>query len=311
MEENSLDEIKLLLGGVIPERELEMKEYLDKYSPYFTRCDDRPGFTVEAGAFGILKFSQRTIHQMWILGFAANQALHSFSSLIAILRMYVGKLDTRELDEIQDQSIEEKKYKKLINSVYELAKINVTSEYIWPNDVPNPEHKKPKDVEGAATFDLICMSGAYVFLHEMKHIAFAQDNNTPSNPHEEELECDLFAKSMMLENLDLYSKQSGYDLSRLYSKRSMSITLALFYMLVITPVESWAGTDSHPSIKDRIEALVADLPIPCDDILWLYMSSLFLSHLRFLNQGPIVIKFNSLKELAMSLIMETEKASNN
>ncbi len=311
MEENTEEEIKLLLGGVIPERESEMKEYLEQYAPYFTRCDDRPGFTVEAGSFGILKFTQRTMHQMWILGFAANQALHSFSSLIAILRMYVGKLDTNGLDEIPDQSIEEDKYKNLINSVYDLANVNDTSEFIWPKDVPNPEHKRPIDVEGEATFDLICMSGAYVFLHEMKHIAFAQDNNAPSNLHEEELECDSFAKLMMLNNLDLYSKQSGYDLSRLYSKRSMSISLALFYMLVITPVESWAGTDSHPSIKDRIEALVTDLPIPSDDILWLYMSSLFLSHLRYLNKDPIVIEFNSIKELAMGLIAETENASNN
>jgi len=58
--ESSQDEIKLLLGGVIPEREIEMSEYLERYAPHIARCDDRPGFTIEAGAFGILKFTQRT-----------------------------------------------------------------------------------------------------------------------------------------------------------------------------------------------------------------------------------------------------------
>ncbi len=311
VDENSEDEIKLLLGGVIPERNNEMNTYLKEYAPYITRCDDRPGFTIEAGAFGILKFTQRTMHQMWILGFAANQALHSYSTMIAILRMHVGELDTKELEQIPDQSIEEGKYENLINSVYELGKVNDTSEFLWPNDVPNPENRKPKDVEGAATFDLICMSGAYVFLHEMKHIAFSQDNNAPSNPHKEEFECDSYAKSMMLDKLEVYSKESGYNLSRLYTKRTMSISLALFYMLVITPVEAWGGTESHPSIKGRIESLIKDLPMPDDDILWLYMSSLFLSHLRLLNKNHLKLKFSSLKELTMKLVAETEKASNN
>ena len=183
VEENSEDEIKLLLGGVIPEREAEMREYLNKYTPYITRCNDRPGFVVEAGAFGILKFTQRTMHQMWILGFAANQAIHSFSSTIAILRMYSGKLDTTELDEIPDQSIEEKKYKDLIKSIYKLADVNNSEKYLWPSNVPNPGNRKPTDLEGAATFDLICMSGAYVFLHEMKHIAFSLDVTLQARCH--------------------------------------------------------------------------------------------------------------------------------
>ena len=307
MEENSEDEIKLLLGGVIPERKAEMREYLNKYASYITRCVDRPGFVVEAGAFGILKFTQRTMHQMWILGFAANQALHSFSTTIAILRS--GKLDTNELDEISDQSIEESKYKDLIKSVYKLAEVNNPATYSWPSEVPKPENQKPTDLEGAATFDLICMSAAYVFLHEMKHIAFSIDNNAPSNLHEEELECDLFAKNIMLDELESYSKQSGYDLARLKSKRAMSIFLSLFFMLVITPLESWSGTETHPSIKTRIKSMVDGLSIHNDDILWIYMSSLFLSHLRYLKKEPLVIEFKTLKELAMSLISKIENAS--
>ncbi len=311
MDENPEDEIKLLLGGVIPERESEMSEYLNQYASHIARCDDRPGFIIEAGSFGILKFTQRTMDQMWILGFAANQALHSYSSMLAILRLHVGELDTNELEKIPDQSAEEEKYGRLINAVYELGQVNDTSEYTWPNEVPKPEDRKPTDIEGAATFDLICMSGAYVFLHEMKHIAFSQDNNAPSNPHDEEFECDSYAKSMMLDKLETYSKDSGYDLSRLYTKRSMSISLALFYMLVITPIEAWGGTESHPSIKARIESLVEGLPIPNDDILWLYMSSLFLSQLRLINKEHLKIRFSSLKELTMKLISEIEKASNN
>jgi len=310
LEDNSEHEIKLLLGGVIPERESEMREYLSKYTPYFTRCDDRPGFVIEAGAFGILKFTQRTMHQMWLLGFASNQALHSFSALIATLRIYGGKLDSSEFIDIPDQSNHERKYQELIESVYKLAEVTNPETFSWPSAVPRPENRKPTDTEGAATFDLICMSGAYVFLHEMKHIAFSVENNAPYDRHQEELECDRFAEEMMLDELESYSKQSGYDLGGLKSKRAMSITLALFYMMVITPVESWSRTESHPSIKTRISSMVERLSIPDDDLLWIYMSSLFLSHLRYLNIPPLVVEFNVLKDLALGLVSIIENASN-
>lgn len=310
MEENAEQEIKFLLGGVIPERDAEMKDYLDEYAPYFTRCDDRPGFVIEAGAFGIVKFTQRTMHLMWLLGFAANQALHAFSALVAILRMYGGRLDSDEFADIPDQAVHERKYRELIESVQELAEEPDAKEFTWPGAIACPDGGRPTDTEGSATFDLICMSGAYVFLHEMKHIAFASEDSAPNEPHEEELACDQFAEQMMLGELESYSRQSGYDLGRLKSKRAMSITLALFYMLVITPRNSWSGTETHPSIKKRIISMVERLSISDDDVLWLYMSSLFLSHLRYIGSERLVVEFNVLKELALGLVSKIESKSN-
>ncbi len=307
--EDSGHEIELLLGGVIPEREREMREYLGKYAPIFFRCDDRPGFFIEAGPYGILKFTQRTMHQMWILGFAANQALNSYSSALAILRLNSENLDTNTIAQIPGQEQEDNKYANIIDSVYKLAKVSRPSEFDWPSTVPIP-NKKPTDMVGAATFDLICMAGAYVILHEMKHIAFSIDGTAPANTHEEEHACDLFAKSMMLSEIEAYSRQSGYDLSRLKSKRAISISLALFFMLVITPQKSWAGTETHPSIKSRIESLVNDLSIHDDDILWVYMASLLLAHLQYMGDQHIVCNFVSLKDLTINLISRIEKASN-
>jgi hypothetical protein len=309
VDENSESEIKLLLSGVIPERGSEMSEYLNKYAPYFTRCDDRPGFTVDSGAFGILRFTTRTMHIMWILGFAANQALYSFSGIIALLRIYNGKLDSEKLDEIPGQLYEEGKYRMLIESVYDLAKINDPKSFSWPSSVPIPRTQKPTDLDGATTFDLICMSGAYIFLHEMKHIAFSEDGNAPSSLIEEESLCDQFAMNMMLDELRAYSIKSGYDLARLQSKRAMSISLALFFMLVITPPSFWSGSDTHPSITNRINSLFDKLSIPDDDILWLYMSSLFLSHLRYLKKESFTIKFSVLKELTINLISIIENVT--
>jgi hypothetical protein len=310
VEEDAKKEIGLLLDGVIPERNDEITGYIEKYSPHFSLCDDRSGFTIEAGPYGILKFTQRTMDMMWILGFAANQALHSYSSLIALLRINGSVLDTNTLSAIPDQTDEERKYAELIAGVNELAKSETIESFSWPNLVPMPENGRPKDDEGAATFDLIFMSGAYVFLHEMKHIAFSLDSNAPDSLHEEELQCDLFAKGLMLDNLSEYSAKSGYPLNRLITKRAMAIALAQFFMLVMTPTESWAGTESHPSVSDRILSMVSDLKIHEDDIFWLYSSSLFLAHYRHQELGEVVVNFDSLQDLSIKLIMKIEKASN-
>jgi hypothetical protein len=310
VEENVEKEISLLFDGVVPERDTEIKEYINKYTPYFSLCDDRPGFTIEAGAFGILKFTSRTMHMMWILGFAANQAFKSHSSLIALLNNSGADLSTSWLNEIPDQNKEEKKYSDLINKVIELSESNNLDRYIWPSTVPKPWEGKPTDAEGAAAFDLICMSGVYVFLHEMKHIAFSFDSNAPETLQDEELQCDLFSKDLMLGRLSEYSESSGYPLNLLTTKRAMAIVLAQFFMLVITPIESWTGTNSHPSISERVTAMVGNLDLHDNDTLWLYLTSLLFAHYRHLGLGEFNISFSSYRQLSEVLMEKIEEASN-
>jgi hypothetical protein len=67
---------------------------------------------------------------------------------------------------------------------------------------------------------------------------------------------------MFFDNLDKYSKESGYPLEKLRTKRAMSIGLASFFLLVITPKQNWEGTRSHPSIKHRIEKFARSLLLP-------------------------------------------------
>jgi len=310
MEEESSSEIKLLLQGVIPECQSEMDEYFKKYSTYIFRCQDRPGFHVEAGPFGILKFTQRSMHQMWILGFAAMEALNSYAGIIKILQSTGEQLDLNILGNHPAITYDQKRYQNLIESVLILnTEENLTS-FQWPNRIPSPLNRKPKDINGAAAFDLICMSGAYVFLHEIRHIQFSIEGNSPSDKHEEELECDSFAKEMMLSKIAHYSKKSGDDIKLVRSKRAVSICFALFYMLVLTPRESWSGTESHPSIKARIEILSYELELGDEDNLWMFMATLFLSHLIYVKTNTFLLEFKTTKDLAMSLVSEIENSSN-
>jgi hypothetical protein len=311
VEEDSGYEVKVLLEGAIPERQEEMNEYWDKYIPYFSRVDDRPGYFMEAGPFQILRFTQRTMHQMWMLGFAATQAFNTYSQSFARLRLHSGKLDTNELCKSPAQVEQEEKYRDLVRSVLELSQLEDPTSFSWPKTVPNPRNRKPSGIEDAATYDLICMAGAYVFLHEIKHILFLKDNNSPSNRHDEELEFDLFAQSMIFDKLHDYAKQNGYDLlglKWLKSKRAMSISLALFFMLVITPKKNWGGTDTHPNIAERIASLLGRLSIHYDDTFWIYTASLFLAHIRYLDATPLLIEFKTIKDLAIELIAKVDNS---
>lgn len=307
MSENREYEIKLLLMNAIPERKDVMEEYLNQYLPQFISCDDRPGFVMEAaGQLSVVMFTQRTMHLIWFLGFAAWQAVDIFSTLLAMLAVNRPKLDENVFDLIYDLYSLEDEYKKLIDSAYGLAETNNPEAYEWPNNVPSPDGRKPTDERGGAIFDLICMSGAYVFLHEMKHIALSQDNNAPDDMHDEELECDNFASEMLLGDIESYSIQSGDDLARLKSKRAMAISFALFYLLVFTPKGSWAGSQTHPNICNRISAVVDRMSIPENDIMWLVMSSILLAYLRYLNIKDLQIEFKTLRELVMICLSKLE-----
>ena len=301
MEEDSGYEVKVLLEGAIPERQEEMNGYWDKYNPYCSRVDDRPGYLMEGGAFQILKFTQRTMQQMWMLGFAATHAYNLYSQSLARLRLCSGTLDTGELCNGSAQAEQEEKYQDLVRSVYKLSDVSDPTSFTWPSNIPNPKDRKPTGDDDAATYNLVCMAGAYVFLHEIRHIMFLKDNNCPSSRHDEELECDSFAQSMILDKLGHYAMKNGCDLHRLKSQRAMSISLALFFMLVITPQENWGGTDTHPSIAERVESMAGKLSIHDDDIFWVYMASLFLAHIRYLDTTPFLIVFKTLRDLATTL----------
>ena len=80
MSEN--DELKKLFEGVIPERLDEVLSLIESHSAQFRRVDDKSDFNLDAGAFGATQFTQRSLEQLWLFGFAGLYALHSFSGVI-------------------------------------------------------------------------------------------------------------------------------------------------------------------------------------------------------------------------------------
>jgi hypothetical protein len=74
--------VKIVICASAPEREAELSRMWDEHQPNVNQVDDRNGFTLEAGSFGLVLFDHKTMCQIWLLGFAAQ---HSFNLYLPYL----------------------------------------------------------------------------------------------------------------------------------------------------------------------------------------------------------------------------------
>lgn len=293
--------IRNLILASAPEKSGELADVWKDYSPIFSLASDKPGFSMEAGAFGLVLFTQRTMSLMWLLGFAAQTAFKNYSCIPIFSRLNRG-FDPSFLDYVAPNA-----YCDLLERIRELAEIPREIDFAWPDGVPHPKDGKPSDVSGMMVFDLLCMSGAYTFLHEVEHVRIRSDD-LDLDPHDEEFRCDLAARNFLLGGIEKYSEQSGYPLNLLTTKRAMSIGLASFFLLAITPQEAWGGTRSHPPISDRIAAISEGLDLSDDDDFWIYLCSILLAHLSMTGTSFDSIEVPTFRSFCSELLNRVEQS---
>lgn len=88
MEEAGVPEVSelvlALLRGAIPERSEELAA-LWRHALNFDVIQDKPGFEIKGGGFGSVVFTPRTLHQIWLLGFAAWRAFEAYGGILQAL----------------------------------------------------------------------------------------------------------------------------------------------------------------------------------------------------------------------------------
>ena len=89
-------------------------------------------------------------------------------------------------------------------------------------------------------------------LHEVKHLAFAQDEDRPESPIAEEMACDRFAKDFLLSDVPAFARRIEKPTDEVLAKRLAGIAIAVFVMLEITPPDLWSGSGTHPPIAERL-----------------------------------------------------------
>lgn len=250
--------------GSAPERAHELENLWSEHKPQINQIEDKLGFSLEAGSFGLVLFNHKTMCKLWLLGFAAQKSFNLYFPYLLLSQATGIPFSPYELTKKDSCSQENKEIIGLLDSITNLKSLESIDDFNWPMSIPDPESGKPNDLNGSMAFDLLCIAAAYCFLHELRHVQFRNLGSSLSE-HEEEYECDKYARNFLLEKIEEYVKYSGYDLSLIKSKRGMAIAIASVMLLVITPETHWGGTESHPSVVSRIQELVNYIGVSDND----------------------------------------------
>ncbi len=295
-----------LFRGVVPERFDEVSKLIDRYSAHFRLVGDSPGFSLEAGPFGAVQFTQRSLDQLWLFSFSGLQALHCYSGLLVIAHWNSLPITMRDLEDLPGQQPLMQKFGELLQKLTELRTAESGLDVDWSEGVPKPTAGRPQDTQHAAFFDLTLMATAYIFLHELKHVIFAAEGNAPDDPVVEEYECDAFARSILLDRVDEYSRNSGYPAEGVLMKRSMAIALASGFLFASTPKDRLGGSDTHPPIHRRWREALSSVDLPDNDYHWLFFCSVALALLVHGRMPLPTDKVASFKDYAIKLVGAVE-----
>ena len=160
----------------------------------------------------------------------------------------------------------------------------------WPSDVPKPTGDRASlDAQGAAAFDLACLALAAFFLHEFKHVAFANDPLRTKKLAEEEIACDVFARSFLTEKLAEYASTHGHDYKQVLSKRAFGLAVGFITIHGITPHYARSGTAEYPSVGERINALIGATSLDEEADFWLFAGCLLTGVMRQNNRSVDLI----------------------
>jgi hypothetical protein len=288
-----------------PEQESEIRALWRQCSHHFSIVEDREGMTLDAGAFGIVRFSHRTMLEFWLLSFASWKAFDAFSAILVLVQLAKGsiELDVDELQRVPGQADSETNYAQAIQSVRDLYQCDRIDEFQWPHGVPQPSADPDlKSNIHVAAYELAAIATGFAFLHESHHVTMAADGIVMPNQAEDELACDRFARQTLLAGVDRYSSQSGYAPAAVLEKRAFGAALNAYFVLVLTPVDSWRGSSSHPPVGERFRQLADDLPsIPESAQFWVLLSSLLIAHLNLEGRLPPKLIANDFKALCYLL----------
>lgn len=285
-----------LLRKATPERTDEVEKLIKLAG--FREAQDASGFKFE-NVFDQVIFSHRSLLQVYLISFLSWRALQSYSGIIFALLQLRKPFDSEAVAGLPGQAEADKAVDELAKSLAEIRQAYLMPDAPWPNEVPSPAIDWHENAQNQATQMLSLLALAYIFMHEVHHIALAQ-NGEATHDWSEEYKCDEFARQMLLRDVDAYAKECGDDPDMVRNKRAMAIGLANAIYAEITPKRLWAGTD-HPPIADRLFANYKDWPKDPNAHAWIYMSSVLVAQLRRRDVSIGIIEFRTARELCEKL----------
>jgi hypothetical protein len=279
--------VDTLFSGVVPERIEELKTFWGQQEER-VRLLDVPRFLLQQ-LYGTVQVSEVALRQIWLTGYAAWRAVDAYNVPLALAFVYSAPLDLAAWRAIPAQAAKDHAFDLLFDEIVELGRVGNLGEFEWPPDVPYPkEGLKIDDLEMKATFDLVCMAGAYVFAHEVRHSIFEHAGNPPACIMDEERECDRWALSLMLDDAARFASENGWLPSDVRAKRILGVIIAKLTILTLTPRGSWDASNDHPPVRERLRQVLDAAIDPVPDWFWTTVTSMLLAFARRLgvSVGP-------------------------
>ncbi|MGE0119576.1 MAG: phage exclusion protein Lit family protein [Dongiaceae bacterium] len=291
-------DVDLLLSGAVPERRTEISELWSRYSVDFRRAPDQAGFRLE-NAFGHVIYNDRTMLQMYLASFLAWRALRAYSGVILVLGAAGRLFDPVEVARLPNQAPADLAVDNLAIVLQQLGNAWAVGDVPWPSEIPAPTLNRHRDVEDQAAQDIALLATAYTLLHEVRHVMLAHDGGSQGG-WREEMDCDAFARDMMLNGISRFARENGVSIEKVWTKRSIGIALANAILVEITPPALWRGS-SHPPIADRVRANYSAWPRDPWDAVWMYMACMIIGRLRRDGRKIEAIPFESARDLCERL----------
>jgi hypothetical protein len=288
-----------------PERAADWRALVNRYSPTFHILKDRKGVTMQARC-GRVEFDSKTMGWIWLLGFAGWRAFVAHGPHLLLRSLTQQPVDAGMRSADQGYASAEAAFETVLYVTRDLAQVDTLDEQDgWPDGIPPRQCDKTGfDVEQQAAFDLTMIATAYALLHEVKHVMFNRDGGPPSSL-DEEMACDMFARDFILDKVGAYASKAE-EAAKVMAKRAMGIALGAYVVYEFTAPDQRAGGPKYPPIADRLDALIAKLPLGDDSPFWDFAASLLIAMLRRRNEAIPVPNADG-RALCAALIGEVRK----
>lgn len=243
-----------LFCGVAPERTAELEMLWKTYRPRFNLLlDDGPDgrFVMDAGAYRDVRFNHRSLRAFWLAAFIAWEGYRAFAES-------TGPAEDTDLS----------KFEAMVRDFHSMIAADESAQSPLPPGVPEPGVFPDRSVDPhtAAAADLATIAVGWALLHEVRHLQHQQLGTAASidasakERHAEELSCDAFATSFVLDKAGDYAAQKNVPADKVRMKRELGVYFALFAMTLIS-ADAWGSSESHPALQTRIDHAMCGMGI--------------------------------------------------
>lgn len=291
--------------GAMPELEQELKNLFAMHRVNFDLLPDTGGMIFQANSTEV-RFTHQTLCVLWLLSFAAWRAVQFHSAALCWCRVTRTTFQSAILLSGRAALEADRKFQTALNVMHHFLSHPSSAGAAWPVDVPHPDNGPSSGKIDKLGFDLAVLGSAFIFAHEIKHIQFRQQRNSPGLGIPEETACDEFARELLFGSVDRYAAMNCERKMCVLDKRATGSLIAHFLFLEFSKRGTrQTASAKHPAVADRIKALFDAWDahkLSANRRAWLFAGSILLAKLCAEGVTLPDCKISNYREFARSLI---------